>query len=115
MKTLTLLASTALLAACSAEAKGPDAKNPFHCGVALSVEYGIAKSNGFSSHMKDLTPLIQWYAQEARALPEASRTEAKSFELMRQFQEDSALAKGLGKACVSNAFDDPRFVAWLQG
>ena len=88
LRLLALPAFALVIANCSAaRAEAPDPSNPFHCGVAFSVYYGIAKSTG-SSAVQMLEHRMKAEAAKAAALPSSERTRAEGEALSKRLAAD---------------------------
>lgn len=78
---------------------GVDISNPFDCGVALSVYYGIAKStNNPGAPM--LERRMRAEAMKAAALPASQRTRAKGEALSKRLMENPDEAFEAVEGCM---------------
>ena len=84
---------------CSAKAEEPDASNPFHCGVAFSVYYGIAKSTG-NNAVGMLEGRMRTEAARVAALPASKRTRAEGEALSKRLLADPDEAYETVVACM---------------
>ena len=96
---LSLLALSALSSCGVAQAKSADPNNPFHCGVAFSVYYGIAKAKSLNGEAM-LRERMTREAIKARSLPASQRTRAEGEALMKRLLENSDEAYETVMACM---------------
>jgi hypothetical protein len=88
------------IASCGpAKAGTVDVSNPFHCGVAFSVYYGIAKSTG-STGVTMLERRMKDEAIRAAALPASERTRAEGEALSKRLMADPDKAYETVVACM---------------
>ena len=108
---LVFPALAGLLSGCgAANASAPDTSNPYHCGVAFSMFYGMAKSSG-SEHATDMHRRMTWEAEKAKALPASSRSKSEGEALMERLMADQKEAAATVFACMQNQDADPAFRA----
>ena len=84
----------------AARAEEPDASNPFHCGVAFSVYYGMAKATENNNAVEVLERRMRTEAARAAALPASKRTRAEGEALSERLLADPGEAYETVVACM---------------
>jgi hypothetical protein len=102
-------AAALLISGCNMTgADEPDPTNPFHCGVAFSILYGMAKSSG-SPHEAMMYRRMTWEAQKAGALPASERSREEGEALMKRLMADQQEVSETAFACMQRQDQDPSF------
>lgn len=103
----------ALVSVGAGTAHAADARNPFHCGVALSVAYDLAKAeHGPDSPLtRELKDRYVWQAMRSAMLPHMTPSEAEADALRARFGADTAIGLAMAKNCVKRQDANPRYLA----
>lgn len=96
----------------SAEA-APDARNPFHCGVAISVAYDLAKEeHGEGSPLtEELKDRYIFQAMRSAMLPHMTPSEEEAEELRQLFAGTPRAGLAMANNCIKRQDVDPRYLA----
>ena len=91
----------------------PDARNPFHCGVALSVAYDLAKGqHGDDSPLtRELKDRYIFQAMRSARLPHMTPSEPEADALRLLFSGTPEAGLAMANNCIKRQDADPRFVA----
>ena len=91
----------------------PDARNPFHCGVAISVAYDLAKGeHGDDSPLtRELKDRYIFQAMRSAMLPHMTPSEVEADELRQLFAGTPEKGVAMANNCIKRQDVDPRFVA----
>lgn len=103
--------SLALIA--SAAHAAPEARNPFHCSIALQVAYEMTReAEGPDSDLsRELHGRLVWQAFAAASFPRALDSDAQGEALRRELTDDSDAGVALAEACIKRQDANPRFQA----
>ena len=91
----------------------PEARNPFHCSIALQVAYELAReAQGADSALsRELHGRVVWQAFAAARFPRPLDSDAQGEALRRQLTEDREAGLSLAEACIKRQDAHPRFQA----
>ena len=105
------LCAAALMAGAAAEARTPEARNPFHCSIALQISYELAKEarGADSAIARELHTRLVWQALAAARFPKAPDADAQAAALRTQFLSDSETGVALAEACMRRQDAHPSF------
>lgn len=101
------------LAATGTARAAPEARNPFHCSIALQVAYEMAKeAEGADSALsKELHGRMIWQAFAAARFPKPLASDEQGEALRRQLTGDTETELALAEACIKRQDAHPRFQA----
>lgn len=103
-----------LALATSATARAaPEARNPFHCSIALQVAYEMSKeAQGADSPLsRELHGRLVWQAFAAARFPRALDSDAEGEALRKKLSDDSEAGLTMAEACIKRQDAHPRFQA----
>ena len=108
----SLIVAAALAGASAAQA-APEARNPFHCSIAIEASYELAKAKlgDEDALTRELHTRFVWQAFAAAAFPKRVGSELEAGELREQFGTDSQSAVALAEACMKRQDAHPKFRA----
>jgi hypothetical protein len=91
----------------------PDARNPFHCGVALSVAYDLARQeHGEDSPLtEELRDRYVFQAMRSAMMPHMTPSEEEADELRHFFAGTPKAGLAMANNCIKRQDVDPRFLA----
>jgi hypothetical protein len=96
-----------------AEAGSPEARNPFHCSIALQVAHALARSahgpEGVLTH--EIHSRLVWQALAAARYPKPADAEAQADALRIRFDENREEGLALAEACMRRQDAHPGFQA----
>lgn len=109
--TIALCTTAALAGATAAQAAPLEARNPFHCSIAMQVSYELAKdARGAEDPLtKELHSRLVFQAFAAARFPKALDSEEEAATLSKQLSEDAETAFALTEACMRRQDASPRF------
>ena len=90
-----------------------DPANPVHCGVALSIYYGIAMADKHPS-LPEWERRMVWEGRRASRLPAERRTRAEGEALHKALLPDADRTAELVMECVRREDADPDFHAYSR-
>lgn len=107
---ITAFCAAALIAT-AASARIPEARNPFHCGIALQVAYDLVrKAHGPDSALAgELQGRIVWQSFAAARFPKALDSEVEGDALRRTFIADPQATVAMAEACMIRQDAHPQF------
>ena len=99
--------------AASATQAAPEARNPFHCSIAIEASYELAKAKlgAEAALTRELHTRFVWQAFAAAAFPKPFDSELEADGLRQQFEQDSQSAVALAEACMKRQDAHPKFRA----
>ena len=103
----------ALLGGIGTAHAAPDARNPFHCGVALSVAYDLSRQeNGDNSPLtRELKERYIWQAMRSAMLSHMTPSEPEADALRALFSGTPEAGLAMANNCIRRQDADPRFLA----
>jgi hypothetical protein len=109
---VTAFAAAASLAS-SANAGAPEARNPFHCSIALQVAYDLVEqAQGADSELaREVHGRLVWQAFAAAHFPKATDSEGEAESLRGLFTADREAGLAMAEACMIRQDAHPRFRA----
>lgn len=92
-----------------------DQKNPFHCGVALTLSRGLAISQGkHDRFLRELHARIRWAGEKSRALSPSQRTREEGLALLNWLYAHPTVAADRSISCLAEQDRDPDFIAFRK-
>ncbi len=109
--TFALCTAAAALGASSAGAAPLEARNPFHCSVAIQVSYELAKSGRGAEDplTRELHSRLVYQAFAAARFPKALDSAEEAGVMSKQLAEDPDAAFALTEACIRRQDASPKF------
>jgi hypothetical protein len=106
-------ACAAFLLAAPAFAGAPEARNPFHCSIALQVAYDLVEeAQGTDSELaREVHGRLVWQVFAAAHFPKALDSEAAAESLRALFAADREAGLAMAEACMIRQDAHPRFRA----
>ena len=97
----------------SAQAGAPEARNPFHCSIALQVAYDLVEeAQGPDTELaQEVHGRMVWQAFAAAHFPRALDSEAEAESLRALFGGDRDAGLAMAEACMIRQDAHPRFRA----
>lgn len=88
-----------------------EARNPFHCGIALQVTHDLVKkAHGADSLLaEDLQDRVLWQSFAAARFPKPLGSDVEGDALRRQLIEDPQATVALAEACMIRQDAHPQF------
>jgi hypothetical protein len=97
----------------NAEAGAPEARNPFHCSIALQVAHALARAaygpEGPLTH--EVHSRLVWQALAAARFPKTADAEAQADALRARFIENREEGLAMAEACMRRQDAHPAFQA----
>ena len=113
MRCIAILSTIAVAVSATVAQAAPEARNPFHCSIALEASYERAKERlgGEDALTKDLHTRYVWQAFAAAMFPKRIDYDAEATELRAAFAADPATAMAMAEACMKRQDVHPKFQA----
>ena len=113
MRNVSLFIAAALAGTGAAQAASPEARNPFHCSIAIEASYDLANQRLGAEHAltQELHTRFVWQAFASAAFPKRLDSDSEAEALRQQFAADSDGAIALAEACMKRQDAHPKFRA----
>jgi hypothetical protein len=108
-----MIFAAALAGPARAEAPAVEARNPFHCSIALQVAHALARE-AFGPEgplTQEVHSRLVWQALAAARFPKAGHAEADADALRRHFSEHREEGLAMAEACMRRQDAHPAFQA----
>jgi hypothetical protein len=109
------IAGAAALAAGAAQAeeRAPEARNPFHCSIALQVAHALVReAHGPEGALtRELHGRLVWQALAAARFPKTADSDEQADALRSRFSENRDEGLAMVEACMRRQDAHPRFQA----